>query len=65
LVGFIVSAKRKREEVSIVRLTVYLPEDEHLALRHASLDERKPATKIVRALIKEYLAKKGKRKGVK
>ncbi len=51
--------------MSIARLTVYLPEDEHLALRHASLDERKPATKIVRALIKEYLAKRAKRKGVK
>ncbi|MFQ5542069.1 MAG: hypothetical protein ACE5E2_04505 [Candidatus Binatia bacterium] len=48
-----------------MRLTVYLPEDEHLSLRHASLDERKPATKVVRGLIKEYLVKKGKRKGVK
>ncbi len=51
--------------MNIVRLTVYLPEDEHLALRHASLNERKPVTKVVRDLIKEYLAKKGKRKGVK
>ncbi len=57
--------KPKKKEVRIVRLTVYLPEDEHFALRHASLDERKPATTIVRALIKEYLAKKRKRKGVK
>lgn len=49
-----------------MRLTVYLPEDEHLALRHASLDERKPATTVVRGLIEEYLAKKGgKGKGVK
>lgn len=49
-----------------MRLTVYLPEEEHLALRHTSLDERKSATVIVRGLIKEYLAKKAqKRKGVK
>ena len=48
-----------------MRLTVYLPEDEHLALRHVALDERKPATRLVRQLIKEYVAKKGKRKGEK
>ncbi len=46
-----------------MRLTVYLPEDEHFALRHASLDERKSATTIVRGLIKEYLAKQKKKGG--
>jgi hypothetical protein len=59
------SSKTTKKEVRIMRLTVYLPEDEHLALRHVALDERKAATKVVRGLIKEYLAKKGKRKGVK
>ncbi len=58
-------AKPTRKEVKIVRLTVYLPEEEHLALRYVALDERRSATRLVRQLIKEYLAKKGKRKGVK
>ena len=59
------STKPAKKEVRIVRLTVYLPEDEHLALRYSALDERRSATRLVRQLIKEYLAKKGKRKGVK
>ncbi len=60
------SSKPTKKGGRIVRLTVYLPEEEHLALRHTSLDERKSATVIVRGLIKEYLAKKAKkRKGVK
>lgn len=48
-----------------MRLTVYLSEDEHFQLRHAALDERKPATKLVQALIRDYLAKRKKGKGVK
>jgi len=49
----------------MVPLPVYLPEDDHKALRHAAIDEGRSATDIIRELVKEYLAKKRKRKGVK
>ncbi len=62
----IVDTKPKKKEVKIVPLPVYLPEDVHKALRHAAIDEGRSATDIIRELVKQYLAKKSKkRKGVK
>ncbi len=49
----------------MVQLPVYLPEDDYKALRHAVINEGRAATDIIRKLVKEYLAKKRKRKGVK
>ncbi len=50
----------------MVPLPVYLPEDVHKDLRHAAIDEGRSATDIIRELVKEYLAKRAKkRKGVK
>ena len=49
----------------MVKMTIYIPEDLHRTLRHVSFDEGRSATEIVRELLKEYLAKKRKRKGVK
>ena len=46
-------------------MPVYLPEDLHRALRHAAIDEGRSATDIIRELVKEYLTKRQKRKGVK
>jgi hypothetical protein len=60
-----VSTKGKRKEVKVVPMPVYLPENLHKALRHTAIDEGRAATDIIRGLVKEYLAKKGKRKGVK
>jgi hypothetical protein len=60
-----VSTKGKRKEVKVVPMPVYLPENLHKALRHTAIDEGRSATDIIRGLVKEYLAKKGKRKGVK
>ncbi len=57
--------KAKKKKVKIVPMPVYLPEDIHKALRHAAIEEGRPATDIIRELIKEYLSKKGKRKEVK
>ena len=61
----IVDTKPKKKEVKIVPLPVYLPEEVHKALRHAAIDEGRSATDIIRELVKEYLRKQGKRKGVK
>jgi plasmid stability protein len=55
----------KKQEVRMVPLPVYLPEDVHKDLRHAAIDEGRSATDIIRELVKVYLAKKRKRKGVK
>jgi len=55
----------KKHEVQMVPLPVYLPEDVHKDLRHAAIDEGRSATDIIRELVKGYLAKKRKRKGVK
>jgi len=60
-----VDPKVKKKEVKILRMPVYLSEDVHKALRHAAIDEDRPATDIIRELVKEYLSKKGKRKEVK
>ena len=43
-------------------MPVYLPEDDHKALRIAAIEEGRAATDIIRELVKEYLAKRGKRK---
>ncbi len=59
------STKGKRKEVKVVPMPVYLPENLHKALRHAAIDERRSATDIIRELVKEYLVKKRKGKGVK
>ena len=48
-----------------MKMTIYIPEDLHRTLRHVSFDEGRSATEIVRELVKEYVAKKSKRKGVK
>ncbi len=48
-----------------MQLPVYLPEDMHKALRIASIEEGRSATDIIRGLVKEWLVKRGKRKGVK
>ncbi len=57
--------KPNKKEVRIVPMPVYLPEEVHKALRHAAIDEGRSATDIIRELVKEYLAKKRKRKDVK
>ncbi len=54
-----------RKEVKAVRFGIYLPDEVYKRLRHLAIDENKTATALVRDLIEEYLAKKGKRKGVK
>ncbi len=43
---------------------VYLPEDVHKALRIAAIEEGRSAADIIRALVKEYLVKREKRRGV-
>jgi len=49
-----------------VQMPVYLSEEDHKALRIAAIEEGRPATDIMRELVKEWLAKrKRKRKGVK
>ncbi len=54
-----------RKEVKIVRFGIYLPDEVYKRLRHLAIDENKTATALVRELVEEYLAKKGKRKAVK
>ncbi len=49
----------------MVQLPVYLAEADHKALRHAAIDEGRSATDIIRELVKAYLTKRQKRKGVK
>ncbi len=56
---------KTRKEVKTVRFGIYLPDEVYRRLRHLAIDENKTATALVRDLIEEYLAKKGKRKGVK
>ncbi len=58
-------AAKMRKEVKAVRFGIYLPDEVYKRLRHVAIDENKTATALVRDLVKEYLAKKGKRKGVK
>ena len=48
-----------------MRFGIYLPEDVHKAPRHAAIDKGRSATDIIRELVKEYLAKQKRRKGVK
>ncbi len=56
---------KTRKEVKTVRFGIYLPDEVYKRLRHVAIDENKTATALVRELIEKYLAKKGKRKGVK
>ena len=56
---------KTRKEVKTVRFGIYLPDEVYKRLRHLAIDENKTATALVRDLIEAYLAKKGKRKGVK
>ncbi len=48
-----------------MRFGIYLSDEVYKRLRHLAIDENKTATALVRDMIEEYLAKKGKRKGVK
>ena len=49
-----------------MRFGIYLPEDVHKALRIAAIEEGRPATDIMRELVKEWLAKRKKKgRGVK
>ncbi len=61
--NIIVDTKANKKEVKIVPLPVYLPEEVHKALRHASIDEGRSATDIIRELVKEYLAKRKRERG--
>ncbi len=56
---------KTRKEVKTVRFGIYLPDEVYKRLRHLAIDENKTATALVRDLVEEFLAKKGKRKGVK
>lgn len=56
--------KRKKKGVKIVPMPVYFSEEVHKALRHVAIDEGRSATDIIRGLVKEYLAKRKKGKGV-
>ncbi len=56
---------KTRKEVKTVRFGIYLPDEVYKRLRHLAIDKNKTATALVRDLVEEYLAKKGKRKGVK
>lgn len=58
-------AAKMRKEVKAVRFGIYLPDEVYKRLRHLAIDENKTATALVRDLIEEFVAKKGKRKGVK
>ncbi len=56
----------KKQEAPMVQLPVYLPKDDHKALRISAIEEGRSATDIIRELVKEYLTKKKrKRKGLK
>ena len=46
----------------IVKLTVYLAEDTHKALKHAGIDAGKPVTRLVEDLITDFLKRRGKGK---
>ena len=60
------SGKPKTKGGDVVQMPVYLSEEDHKALRIAAIEEGRPATDIMRELVKEWLAKrKRKRKGVK
>ena len=50
---------------AIVQMPVYLSGEDHKALRIAAIEEGRPATDIIRELVKEWLIKRRKRKGVK
>ncbi len=56
---------KTRKEVKTVRFGIYLSDEVYKALRHVAIDEGKTATALVRDLVEEYLAKKGKRRGGK
>ncbi len=56
---------KTRKEVKTVRFGIYLSDEVYKRLRHVAIDENKTATALVRDLIEDYVAKKGKRKGVK
>ncbi len=57
--------KPKTKEGEVVQMPIYLSEEDHKALRIAAIEEGRPATDIMRELVKEWLAKRKKRKGVK
>jgi hypothetical protein len=55
----------KKQEVQMVPLPVYLPEDVHKDLRHAAIDEGRSATDIIRELVSGWLVKRKRKKGGK
>ncbi len=59
------SGKPKKKGGEVVQKPVYLSGEDHKALRIAAIEEGRPATDIMRELVKEWLAKRKKRKGVK
>ncbi len=60
------SGKPKKKGGEVVQMPIYLSEEDHKALRIAAIEEGRPATDIMRELVKEWLAKrKKKRKGVR
>ena len=58
------SGKPKTKGGEVVQMPVYLSKEDHKALRIAAIEEGRPATDIMRKLVKEWLAKRKKRKGV-
>lgn len=58
-------SKTQKKGETIVPMPIYLPEEDHKALRIASIEEGRSATDIIRELVRDYLTKKRKRKGVK
>jgi hypothetical protein len=46
-----------------VKLTVFVSEDLHKALRHRCIDEGIAATRLIERLLQEYLKRPPKRKG--
>ncbi len=60
------SGKPKTKGGEVVQMPVYLSGEDHKALRIAAIEEGRPATDIMRELVKEWRAKrKKKRKGVR
>lgn len=47
----------------MLKLGIYLPEEVHKTLRIQAIEEGRSATAVVRELIEDYLAKRGKKGG--
>jgi len=62
---YIMRGRPKKQEVQMVPLPVYLPEDVHKDLRHAAIDEGRSATDIIRELVSGWLVIRKRKKGGK